>query len=53
MLAFLTEMMQTSSANILAIKSSMEYAEQRMSMRSRNVRYSACAVVPAAGVASL
>jgi hypothetical protein len=47
MLAFLTEMKQTSSANIVAIKPSMEYAKQCMSMRLSNARYSAtCAVDP-------
>ena len=40
MLAFLTEMTQTSSANIVAIKPSMEYAELCMSMRLGNARYS-------------
>jgi hypothetical protein len=34
-------MTQTSSAVIVAIKPSMEYAKLRMSMRLGNVRYSA------------
>jgi hypothetical protein len=37
-------MMQTSSAIIVTVKSSIEYAELCMGMRLGNVRYSACAV---------
>jgi hypothetical protein len=40
MLAFLTEMTQASSANMVAIKPSMEYAELCMRMRLGKARYS-------------